>query len=119
MLYFLQTKLLKDSKILLILFLFEIKVNYRVFFYFGLFDMFIIWSFFEQNLVLGHFSYLQSVHILLRKFGEKNFKTQNFTAVFVKVTIFRNMGKILFLPFSIFSIFNFFQIQMPNSDNFC
>jgi hypothetical protein len=63
-----------------------------------------------KNLVLGHFSYLHSVHILLKKFGEKIFKTQNFTAVFV--TIFRNVAKMLFLQFSNFQFF--FQIQMPN-----
>jgi hypothetical protein len=66
----------------------------------------------SKNLVLGHFSYLHSVHILLKKFGEKIFKTQNFTAVFVKVTIFRNMAKILFLQFSFFFHFKIFS----NSD---
>jgi hypothetical protein len=53
---------------------------------------------------------------LLKKFGEKIFKLKNFTAVFVKVTIFRNMAKILFLPFSIFSNSD---TKSNFSDSFC
>jgi hypothetical protein len=54
----------------------------------------------SKNKVLGHFSYLHSVHILQKKIGENFFKTLNFIAVFVKVMILRNNGKILFLKFS-------------------
>jgi hypothetical protein len=42
---------------------------------------------------------------LQKKFGEKNFKTLNFIAVFVKVMIFRKNRKILFVKFS--KILNF------------
>jgi hypothetical protein len=43
---------------------------------------------------------------LQKKFGEKIFKTLNFIAVFVKVMIFRNDGKILFLIFKNFKLSN-------------
>jgi hypothetical protein len=62
----------------------------------------------SKNKVLGHFSYLHSVHILQKKFGEKILKTLNFIAVFEKVVIFRNKVKILFLKFSRFQNFQIF-----------
>ena len=76
----------------------------------------------SKNLVLGHFSYLHSVHILQKKFGEKFFKTLNFIAVFVKVMILRNNGKILFLKFSKilnFQIFINLDAKFKFFDSFC
>jgi hypothetical protein len=76
-----------------------------VFFYFGLFDLLIIWSFFVQKLSSWTFFITTFRSIPQIKFGEIFSKTLNLIAVFVKVMIFRNNGKILFLKFS--KILNF------------
>ena len=57
-----------------------------------------------------------------KKFGEKFFKTLNFIAVFVKVMILRNNGKILFLKFSKilnFQIFTNLDAKSKFFDSFC
>ena len=79
---------------------------YRVFFLFWL-----IWH--AHNLVIfwAKIKFLDIFHIYIpfifckKKFWEKFFKPLNFIAVFVKVVILRNNGKILFLKFS--KILNF------------
>jgi len=59
---------------------------------------------------------------LQKKFWEKFFKTLNFIAVFVKVMILRNNGKILFLKFSKilnFQIFTNLDAKSKFFDSFC
>jgi hypothetical protein len=62
--------------------------------------MLIIWSFFEQKLSSWTFFISTFGSYFAKKFYEKFFKTLNFIAVFVKVMILRNNGKILFLKFA-------------------
>jgi hypothetical protein len=59
---------------------------------------------------------------LQKKFGENFFKTLNFIAVFVKVMILRNNGKILILKFSKilnFQIFTNLDAKSKFFDSFC
>ncbi len=93
---------------------------YRVFFfYFGLFDMPIIWSFFGQKLCSWTFFISTLRSYFTKKFGENFFKTLNFVAVFVKMKILRNNGKILFLKFSNFQIFSNLVAKSNFFDSFC
>jgi hypothetical protein len=56
---------------------------------------------------------------LQKKFGEKIFKTLNSIAVFVKVMIFRNNGKILFLKILNYQIFTNLGAKSNFFDSFC
>jgi hypothetical protein len=82
----------------------------------------IIWSFFEQKLSSWTFFITTFRSYFAKKFGEKIFKTLNFIAVFVKVMILRNNGKILFLRFSKilnFQIFTNLDAKSKFFDSFC
>ncbi len=88
----------------------------------------LIWH--AHNLVIfwGKIKFLDIFHIYIlfifckKKFGKNFFKTLNFIAVFVKVMILRNNGKILFLKFSKnlnFQIFTNLDAKSKFLDSFC
>jgi hypothetical protein len=71
------------------------------FFYFGMFDMLIIGSIFKQKSCFWTFFISTLCSYFVKKIGEKNFKTENFIQVFVKVPIFKIFEKISFFHFLI------------------